>query len=50
VNECDRVLKIHDENLAKINHEFQRVINEHLNPRIFKLEELTKKPVAISLD
>lgn len=44
------MLRIHDENLSKINNEFQRVINEHLNPRIFRLEELSRKPPASPID
>lgn len=37
LSECSRVLKAHDENIQKINQEFQKVINEQISPRILNI-------------
>lgn len=46
--EVERVVRIHEDNIMRIHTEFQRVLNEHLNPRVMKIEEMLKKLPAVS--
>lgn len=39
IKDCERVLKDHDQNIQRINQEFQKVINDQISPRILHIEE-----------